>query len=79
MLAEAALAKKKRSGSGHYGDYLPFKNVRIPLELYNKIAAVAKENFRPVSWQIRQFMEAGLQEHYRKHGTPAPAPDEPAP
>jgi hypothetical protein len=52
----ATMAKKKPTGDRH----LPFKQVRVPLELYRRLQELAERNDRPVSREIKRALEAHL-------------------
>jgi predicted DNA-binding protein len=54
----ATMAKKKPEKDRH----LPFKQVRVPLELYRKFQTLADRNDRPVSREIKRALEAHLRE-----------------
>jgi predicted DNA-binding protein len=51
----------------------PYKMVRVPLELYERLRRVAKKQRRPVSWEIK----IALENHVEKNGEPAPQEDQP--
>jgi predicted DNA-binding protein len=52
----ATMPKKKPRADRH----LPFKQVRIPLNLYEKLRELANRNDRPVSREIKRALEAHL-------------------
>jgi hypothetical protein len=43
--------------------HLPFRQVRLPEELYQRLQALADKAERPVSWQLRK----AVLEHLEKH------------
>jgi hypothetical protein len=49
--------EKPRSGDRH----LPYKLVRIPGPLYERLREVAERNDRPVSREVRRALEAYIQ------------------
>jgi len=59
----ATMTKKKPGKDRH----LPFKQVRVPLELYRRLQALADRNDRPVSREIKRALEA----HLRANEPPA--------
>jgi predicted DNA-binding protein len=48
------MGKKKPNKDRH----LPFKQVRVPLELYRRLQEIAERNDRPVSREIKRALEA---------------------
>jgi hypothetical protein len=58
----ATMAKKKPEKDRH----LPFRTVRLPLELYRQIAEVAEANDRPVSREIKRALEAHIRAHRQR-------------
>jgi predicted transcriptional regulator len=48
------MGKKKSDRDRH----LPFKQVRVALELYRKLQEIAERNDRPVSREIKRALEA---------------------
>ena len=50
------MAKKKPAADRH----LPFRQVRVPLELYRRVQALAERNDRPVSREVKRALEAYL-------------------
>jgi hypothetical protein len=52
------MAKKKPPAGDRH---LPFRSVRIPLELYRRLQELAGHNDRPVSREIKRALEAHLQ------------------
>jgi predicted DNA-binding protein len=50
------MAKKKTAADRHR----PFRAVRVPLELYERLKQLADRNDRPVSRELRRALEAHL-------------------
>jgi hypothetical protein len=56
---EVMAKKKPPAGDRH----LPFRAVRVPLELYLRLQALAERNDRPTSREIRRALESHLRAH----------------
>jgi predicted DNA-binding protein len=57
------MAKKKTDKKDRH---LPYKLVRIPDELYEKLKAVSEKNHRPVAWEVRLALEMHVQTQEEK-------------
>lgn len=50
---------KSLRGSGNN----KYRLTQIPLSIYQQIVQIARQEFRPVSWQIRHFLEESIHRH----------------
>jgi predicted DNA-binding protein len=50
------MTKKKATADRH----LPYRLVRVPLELYQRLRELAGRNDRPISRELRRALEAHL-------------------
>jgi len=58
----ATMAKKKTNTDRH----LPYRHIRLPLELYQRLQELAVRMARPLSWEVRKALEKHLDEYKDK-------------
>jgi hypothetical protein len=56
----AAMSKKRAAPRGQQEAPQPYRLVRVPIDLYRRMKALAERNDRPTSREIRRALEAHL-------------------